>query len=310
MNKKYIIGGIVLSLLIPAVSYADTTTSTGPTIAILDTAIDTSIPELNGKIIYEACITEFGGCANGAFQAEGPGSASLPLAEITKNGFEHGTQMAATAVQTNSNINIVFVKVVGSNPRNGMRQAMSEKSVYNALAWVIANKSKFNIQAVAMSQGTNSALGAENTDYCPKTPITEEKIQTLKSLNVPVFFPAGNRSDYSRIDWPACIPSAIASGAVLPDNSVAFYSNYDSKLIDFYSLGSLKVKTAGNTIVPIAGTSAANIVSAVNWATIAKAKPSLSYQQIYDLISSTSLLVKSSKVLNGKLINVTAALNG
>jgi hypothetical protein len=52
MNKKYIIGGIVLSLLVPAASYADTTTSTGPTIAILDTAIDTSIPELNGKIIY------------------------------------------------------------------------------------------------------------------------------------------------------------------------------------------------------------------------------------------------------------------
>lgn len=310
MNKKYIIGGIVLSLLIPAVSYADTTTSTGPTIAILDTAIDTSIPELNGKIIYEACITEFGGCAGGAFQAEGPGSASLPLAQITKNGFDHGTQMAATAVQTNSNIKIVFVKIVGSNPRNGFRQAMSDKSVDNALAWVIANKSKFNIQAVAMSQGTNSNLGAANTDYCPKTPVTEERIETLKSLNVPVFFPAGNRSDYSRLDWPACIPSAIATGAVLPDNSVAFYSNYDSKLIDFYSLGSLKVKTAGNTIVPIAGTSAANIVSAVNWATIANAKPFLSYQQTYDLISSTSVTVKSSKVLNGKLINVAVALNG
>jgi len=310
MNKKYIIGGIVLSLLIPAVSYADTTTSTGPTIAILDTAIDTSIPELNGKIVYEACITEFGGCAGGAFQAEGPGSASLPLEQITKNGFEHGTQMAATAVQTNPNVKIVFVKIVGSNPRNGFRQAMSDKSVDNALAWVIANKSKFNIQAVAMSQGTNSNLGAPNTDYCPKTPVTEGKIETLKSLNVPVFFPAGNRSDYSRIDWPACIPNAIATGAVLPDNSVAFYSNYDSKLIDFYSLGSLKVKTAGNTIVPIAGTSAANIVSAVSWATIANAKPFLSYQQTYDLISSTSLLVKSSKVLNGKLINVFVALNG
>jgi len=310
MNKKYIIGGIVLSLLIPAVSYADTTTSTGPTIAILDTAIDTSIPELNGKILYEACVTEFGGCAGGAFQAEGPGSASLPLAQITKNGFDHGTQMAATAVQTNPNVKIVFVKIVGSNPRNGFRQAMSDKSVDNALAWVIANKSKFNIQAVAMSQGTNSNLGAANTDYCPKTPVTEGRIETLKSLNVPVFFPAGNRSDYSRIDWPACIPNSIATGAVLPDNSVAFYSNYDSKLIDFYSLGSLKVKTAGNTIVPIAGTSAANIVSAVNWATIANAKPSLSYQQTYDLISSTALLVKSSKVINGKLINVLVALNG
>lgn len=310
MNKKYIIGGILLSLIIPATSHADTSTSTGPTIVILDTAIDTSIPELSGKIVYEACITEFGGCANGAFQAEGLGSATLPLDLITKNGFDHGTQMASTAVQTNPNIKIVFVKIVGTNPRNGFRQAMSEKTVYNALSWVIANKSKFNIQAVAMSQGTNSNLGAANTDYCPKTPITVEKIETLKGMNVPVFFPAGNRSDYSRIDWPACIPSAIASGAVLPDNSVAFYSNYDSKLIDFYSLGSLKVKTAGNTIVPIAGTSAANIVSAVNWATVASAKPSLSYQQIYDLLSSKATSVKSSKVQSGKLINVLAALNG
>jgi hypothetical protein len=310
MNKKYIIGGIVLSLLIPAYSYADTSTSTGPTIAILDTAIDTSIPELNGKIVYEACVTEFGGCIGGAFQAEGPGSASLPLAQITKNGFDHGTQMAATAVQTNPNVKIVFVKIVGSNPRNGFRQAMSDKSVDNALAWVIANKSKFNIQAVAMSQGTNSKLGAANTDYCPKTPVTEERIETLKSLNVPVFFPAGNRSDYSRLDWPACIPSAIATGAVLPDNSVAFYSNYDSKLIDFYGLGSLMVKTAGNKIIPVAGTSVANIVSAVNWATIASAKPNLSYQQTYNLISSTSTIVISNKVTDGKLINVKLASNG
>lgn len=309
MNKKYIIGGILLSLIIPATSYADTSTSTGPTIAILDTAIDTTVPEFAGKIIYEACITEFGGCAGGAFQAEGAGSASLPTELITKNGFDHGTQMTSTALQANPNVKIVFVKIVGTNPRNGLRQAMSEKSVYNALEWVIANKSKFNIQAVAMSQGHHN-LGAKGTDYCPKTPITEEKIVLLKSMNVPVFFPAGNGSDYSRIDWPACIPSSIATGSTFPDNSVAFYSNYDPALIDFYSLGSLKVKTAGNTIVPIAGTSAANIISAVSWATVASAKPSLSYQQIYDLLSTKATIVKSSKVPSGKLINVLAALNG
>ena len=309
MNKKYIIGGILLSLIIPATSYADTSTSTGPTIAILDTAIDTTVPEISGNIVYEACITEFGGCVGGAFQAEGAGSASLPTALITKNGFDHGTQMAATAVQANPNVKIVFVKIVGTNPRNGMRQAMSEKSVYNALAWVIANKSKFNIQAVAMSQGHHN-LGAAKTDYCPKTPITEEKINTLKSMNVPVFFPAGNNSDYSRIDWPACIPNSIATGAVLPSNGVAFYSNYDSNLLDFYSLGSFKVKTAGNTFVPIAGTSAANIVSAVNWVTLVSSKPSLSYDAAYSLLSSTAKLINGVNVKNGKLMDIKVALNG
>lgn len=309
MNKKYIIGGIVLSLIIPAYANADTSTTTGPTIAILDTAIDTSIPELSGKIVYEACITEFGGCANGVLQAEGPGSASLPLNLITKNGFDHGTQMAATAVQTNPNVKIVFVKIVGTNPRNGLRQAMSEKTVYNALAWVIANKAKFNIQAVAMSQGHHN-VGPAKTDYCPKTPITEEKINTLKSMSVPVFFPAGNNSDYSRIDWPACIPSSIATGAVLPSQGVAFYSNYDANLVDFYSLGSLKVKTAGNTVVPIAGTSAANIVSAVNWATLVSAKPQLSYDAAYSLLSSTSTTINGVNVKNGKLIDIGKALNG
>jgi hypothetical protein len=309
MNKKYIIGGIVLSLIIPAYASADTSTTVGPTVAILDTAIDTTVPELSGKVVYEACVTEFGGCLNGAFQGEGAGSASFPLTLADKSNFEHGTQMAATAVQTNPNVKIVFVKIVGTNPRNGMRQAVSEKSVYNALAWVIANKSKFNIQAVAMSQGHHN-LGQAKTDYCPKTPITEEKINTLKSMNVPVFFPAGNNSDYSRIDWPACIPSAIATGAVLPSNGVAFYSNYDQSLVDFYSLGSFKVKTLGNTVVPIAGTSAANIVSAVNWATLVSSKPSLSYDAAYGLLSSTAKLINGVNVKNGKLIDIKVALNG
>lgn len=309
MNKKLIYLITTLLLTTPAIANAGSTNTNSPTIAILDTAIDTSIPEFNGKIIYEACITEFGGCANGAFQAEGPGSASLPLDVITKNGFDHGTQMVSTAIQTNPNIKIVFVKIVGTNPRNGLRQAMSEKTVYNALSWVIANKSKFNIQAVAMSQG-NHDLGPVGTNYCPKTPITEDKINILKSMNVPVFFPAGNGSDYSRIDWPACIPNSIATGAVLPANTIAFYSNYDPNLIDFYSLGTFKVKTAGNTIVPIAGTSAANIVSAVNWITLINAKPTLSYDDAYKLLSSTATIINGVNVKNAKLINITGAING
>lgn len=313
MNKKYILGLMALTLIVPATSNAATLsnkTITGPTIAILDTAVDTNISQIKDNIIYEACITEWGGCAGGIAQAEGPGSASLPQDVMSKNGFDHGTQMSSVAVQTNSNIKIVFVKIVGTS-KLGLRQPVGERSVNNALQWVINNKNKFNIQSVAMSQGHHN-LGLAGTDYCPKTPNTELLINNLKSLDVPVFFPTGNRipADISRIDWPACISSAIAVGAILPAGEVAVYSNYDSNLTDFVALGTMKASTVGGTIIPIAGTSAANIVAAVNWATVKNEKPVLSYDQLYSLLSSTATITKNSKVTGAKLINIKAALNG
>jgi hypothetical protein len=183
--------------------------------------------------------------------------------------------------------------------------------VNNGLQWVIDNKDKLNIQSVAMSQGHHN-LGLSGTDYCPKTPNTELLINKLKSLDVPVFFPTGNRmpADTSRIDWPACISNAIAVGSVLPSGEVASYSNYDINLIDFVALGTMKVNTVGGEIIPVVGTSAANIVAAVNWATTKNLKPSLSYDQIYTLLSSTATITKNSKVTGAKLINIKAALNG
>jgi hypothetical protein len=72
----------------------------------------------------------------------------------------------------------------------------------------------------------------------------------------------------------------------------------------------MKTSTVGGVVVPIAGTSAANIVAAVNWATLKSAKPNLSYDQVYQLLSSTATITKNSKVNGAKLINIKAALNG
>jgi len=280
MNKKIITALIALALVLPTTATAAVKNNIGnksvqiPTIAILDTAIDTSLPIFKDKIIYEACVVQWSSCPNELSVMEGPGSATLKPEWLLKNGFDHGTQMSSLAVMTNPNINIVFVKVIGTNI-NGLRQAAGEATVYNALEWVIQNKNKFNIQAVSMSQGHHNL--ATGSDYCPKTPITESKIDTLKSMDVGVFFPTGNARDYSRIDWPACIPSAIAIGA---------------------------------TMLNVAGTSNATVIAATSWATIKAAKPTLTYAQIYDLISRTSINTSSSKVTSGKLINLTGALNG
>jgi hypothetical protein len=313
MNKKIITALVALTLVLPTTANAGVKNNISnksvqvPTIAILDTAIDTSLPMFKNNVVYEVCIVEWSSCPNGMSIMEGPGSATLKPEWLSKNGFDHGTQMTSLAVQTNSNVNIVFIKIIGTN-LNGFRQAANEATVYNALQWVIDNKTRFNIQAVSMSQGHHNLIAG--TDYCPKTPTTESKINILKSMDVGVFFPAGNARDYSRIDWPACIPSAIAIGATMPAQTVAIYSNYDPLLIDFFAQGTIQGTTVGGGKVNIAGTSASTVIAATSWATIKASKPNLTYAQVYDLISKTSINTYNSKVPSGKLINLQGAING
>lgn len=310
MNKKILLALAAITLIIPASAQAaslQNKTVEQPTIAILDTAIDTSLPIFKDRIAYEVCITQFSTCPDGSALMEGPNSATMPANFISKNGFDHGTQMASLAVAANPNVKIVFVRIIGSTPTGG-RQVSGEPTVINALDWVLQNKDRFNIQAVSMSQGHHN-LGPVGTDYCPKTPLTEGKIKSLADSGVPVFFPAGNNRDYMRIDWPACIQSSIAVGAVMPTKQVAIYSNFDSNLIDFFALGTTRAMVPGGRMINVGGTSAATVIAATQWATIKAAKPTLTYTQIYDLIASTSTPTKNSRVSGGKLINLDGALS-
>ena len=312
MNRKLIAALIALTLITPSAALAapktvKNSTLQVPTLAILDTALDTSLPIFKDKIAQEVCITEYNTCPNLQGFMEGLGSSTLPLKFLKQGGFEHGTQMASIAVKANPNMQIVFVRIIG-NTANGSRQIVNEKTIYTALNWVIANKDQYNIQAVSMSQGHHTLL--PGADYCNKTPITQSRIQILASMNVPVFFPTGNARDYSRIDWPACIPEGIAVGATTDNDDIAIYSNADLNLTDFYALGNLKSTLPGGALTNTSGTSASAQIAAAQWIAIKTAKPLLSYTEIYNLISKTSLPTRNSKVPSGKLINLAGALNG
>lgn len=314
MNKKLITALVALTLIVPTTASAAIKNNISnralpaPTIAILDTAIDMSQQQIKDRVIYEVCLVEYSVCPNGLPKMEGPGAATMLPSALKLGGFDHGTQMASVAIQTNPNVNIVFIRIIG-NRSNGSREYTNEASVYNALQWVIDNQAKFNIQAVSMSQG-HHVLGAAGTDYCPKTPMTQSKIQKLNSMGVGVFFPAGNARDYVRIDWPACLPESIAMGATMPTKEIAVYTNHDNKLTDFFALGTLTATGVDGAKVNVAGTSASVQGGAVAWATVKAAKPNLTYQQIYDLISKTSIATKNSKIQGGKLIDLQGALNG
>jgi hypothetical protein len=309
MNKKIITALVALTLVLPTTAHAalkNQTIDSPPALAIIDTAVDTSIPEFAGKIVYEVCFIEWSTCPNGKTFMEGPGSAGMPLNFMQKNGFNHGTQMVSSALQTNPNMNVVFIRIVG-NTVNGSRQTVSEQVVASALQWVYNNKQKFNIQALSMSQGTSNFLSGAN--YCPNTPNTSSAITLLKNNGVPSFFPVGNSKNYKRIDWPSCIPDSIAISATMPGDAIATYANFDPLLTDFFALGSLSVKNPGNSAVNGAGTTIAAQVAAATWVGVKTKNPSISYQQVYDLFSSKST-VSQGRGAFGKVLDTWALLNG
>jgi len=84
-------------------------------------------------------------------------------------------------------------------------------------------------------------------------------------MSIPVFSAAGNSRDYSRIDWPSCIPETVAVGAVDQIGEIASYSNNDSSLLDFFALGNMPAVGPGNISKNIAGTSSATQVAAATY---------------------------------------------
>ena len=308
MNKKILLGLIALTLVIPSTSHANVKNRTVsvPTLAILDTGLDTLVPSIKDKLVYEVCILEWTTCPNGQSFMEGPGSTSIPSQSITKNGFSHGTQMASAAVSTNPNMSIVFVRIIGQNI-NGDRQITSEQTIYNALNWVYANKDKFNIQAVSLSQGSHAL--ADSASYCPSTPTTQKSITDLLSAGIPTFTAVGNNSDYKRIDWPSCIPQAVSVGAG-SKNGIETYNNYDPALVDMYSIGQLKVYSPGNTLGFASGSSIAAQTAAANWIALKQFKPGLNINQLNDLISAKSKTIIMGKRFpqTGKLFELKSAL--
>jgi hypothetical protein len=299
MNKKLISAVSVISLLSTLFLAVEAKAEQqAPTVAILDTALDTSLPIFKDKIVYEVCVLEWASCPNGQKYMEGTGSAVLPSNIISKNGFDHGTQMASVAVRTNPNIKIVFIRIIGNTP-SGARQSTGETGVSLALKWVLDNQSKFNIQAVAMSQANHNIL-TTLTDYCPASTMLRGVISSLVSSGTPVFFAAGNMRDLFRLSWPACINDSISIGMADQYEQIDNYSNFDKDRLDFYAIGNMQVVNPGGSIKYATGSSISTQVAAAMWINM---KSQLkSYDEVINKLNAISKPIKGARGQYGKLI--------
>ena len=267
------------------------------TLVVVDTALNVEQSVLAQNIVHEVCILEWSVCPNGTKFMEGSGAASLPSNFISSNGFDHGRNMVSAAVKTYPGLQIVFIRVVG-NSSTGSRLNVSQQTIALVLKWVSDNKSRFNIAAVAMSQGHHGV--STLTRYCPRESMVENMVKQLRDDGVPFFVPTGNSRDYDRIDWPACIPESISIAGLTESRSIASYSNLDNALTDYFEVGKIKVLDANNKEIDFEGTSVSVQVAAAKWMKLRGIYPNLTTDELFQKLDQSTTLVSNHKIEAGK----------
>lgn len=194
------------------------------TVAVMDTGLRTTHVDFAGKVLtVRNFTTDDGGNPNIVTDLNGHGT---NVAGITVgNGIHVGIAPGAR---------VIPLKVL-ANTGGG-----SFTWLQNALDWVIANRTVFNITVVNMSLGATSNF---TSDFFGTDPI-QQRIATLRSANVAVCVAAGNDfflfSSLEGMSYPAIFRESISCGAV-----------YDADIGSvFYGSGAIAFTTGPKRITP------------------------------------------------------------
>ena len=197
--KKLIIALFVSALTVSTVPAV--VADTPPTIAVIDVGTNSSL--FTNAIATEVCVISSYKCPNGKLFMEGPGAANIAI--TTNKEVNHGTQMLSIVTMVNPSAKIIPIRIAGINP-NGNLALYSLEDVKAALDWVIANRIKYNIAVVSLSQGRIFA-------NC-KVPVgMAAQIATLKAAQVPVITAVGNVGNHTTVMAPSCLTDTVAVGA-------------------------------------------------------------------------------------------------
>jgi hypothetical protein len=285
MKKLLIVLALLASSTVPA--HAETPQA----IAIIDNGTNTSL--FTNNIAYEVCIVSSYKCPNGKMMMEGTGAANLP--ETKDKLFSHGTQMISVALQVNPSVKIIPIRIVGMT-QLGNQGLYSLDDVQNALNWVVANREKFNIVAVSISQGKIFA-------GCKVPAGMAQNIATLKSAQVPVMAAVGNDGDRTSVFSPACLTDTVSVGATdnpwpgmeaIPYDKdaspyIARYSNGTQGQTDFFlNARYITTQLNGSTKFTV-GTSNSTAALAAWWVLNKKG----SFDETFNSIRSTTVDAKN-----------------
>ena len=256
-----------LSVSVLVVAGAPVVADTPPSIAIIDNGTNSTL--YSSSIATEVCILTSFNCPNGKLFMEGAGAANLPA--TTNKDFSHGVEMLSIIVRVNPAAKVIPIRIVGMTP-NGNPRLYSLDDVKAALDWVIANRIKYNIAVVSLSQGKVFA-------NCKVPAGMAAQVATLKAAQVPLITSVGNDGNHTAVFSPACLTDTVAVGATdNPDPSskglpydpkaapyIARYSNGAQGQTDFFLNARWYARQLDGSMRFIVGTSNATAALSGYW---------------------------------------------
>ncbi len=191
-------------------------TGQGVTIAIIDTGIDSTHPDLDGgKVVQEHCYCYPDCCSNGQAEMHGQGSA------MDDSG--HGTHCASIATGTGEASNGIFKGVAPDAKIEAIKVLDSSGSGWDDdIILGIEKAVKDNVSIISMS------LGASVINDCYDSALSQATDNAVDA-GVTVIVAAGNEgSGYNTISAPGCAEKVITVGASDKQDQIAYFSSRGS----------------------------------------------------------------------------------
>ena len=239
------------------------TTGAGVTVAVIDTGVDASHPDLAGQVLPGIDYIS-GGATGVSADPNGHGThVAGTIAALTGNGV--GVASIAPGVK------ILPVRVLDANGSGYMSDTAT------GIVWAADH----GANVINMSLGSTAQVSA-----------VTNAISYARSKGVTVVAAAGNsRTSGSPTSWPAADPGVIAVAATDSADQVAYYSNQGS-YVDVAAPGSSIVSTypvAKGSYTTMQGTSMASPHVAAEAALLKAYNNSLTPDQIEKAIESTAV---------------------
>lgn len=243
-------------------------TGSGQTIAVIDTGISTHSSSLNGGKV----VGGWNFIDNDANWQDTDGHGTAVAAIAAGRRFSYGSNRYQGIAPG--------AKLVALKVDDGVNDP-TPQNIRAALQWVIDHKSKYNITAVNISEGTGN-FGSKifGPDY-------GDLLAQLSSMNVFVAAAAGNESDRGGVDYPAADVSAVAVGSTDLSDNLSSFTNAGPDL-DILAPGeSIITRSLGGSFLSVEGTSFATPIVVGAAVLVHQANRSLTPAQILNDLQST-----------------------